>query len=181
MEMNLRVQKAIGIIVGTGWLVFVLWAGIRYFEFAMNEYGDAFGVEQPDTELREIMSVPDQTGAEHTVLAQIYEDLPVFGGELRAHFDRDGELSIVNGTFVAGLKINTTPTLTADQAATRAIRTVLIQQSRIYQARQRADDNISTFDVSLYADLMAGTNLPANDECPQGANQRCLTWVKRLR
>jgi len=123
-----------------------------------REYGDAFGVEEPDTELKEVISARDATGTEHTVLAQTYEDIPVFGGELRAHFDRDGELVVVNGTFVAGLKINTTPTLTEEQAATRAIRTILVQQSIKFQASRRADDTTSTFDESLYADLTVGSN-----------------------
>ncbi len=98
-------------------------------------------------------SMRDHNGKSHTVLAQSYEGVPVFGGELRAHFNRDGELTVANGMFVAGLKVNTTPTLAADVAEGRAIRAVILEEARKIHASRRADDLFSTFDESRYSDL----------------------------
>ena len=86
-----------------------------------REYGDAFGVKKPDSELTSVKTSRDATGAEHTVLKQTHEQTPVFGGELRAHFDPSGQLVAVNGNFVAGIKVDTTPRLTPSLAENVAI------------------------------------------------------------
>ncbi len=92
-------------------------------EFFRN-HGDAFGVEKPDQDLKAVRTLRDAAGGEHAVMRQTHEELPVFGGELRAHFDSSGELYAANGYFMAGIKINTTPRLNEQQAADIAIRTV---------------------------------------------------------
>ena len=51
--------------------------------------------------------------------------VPVFGAVLRAHTDRAGNLTAVNGTIVPDANINTTPKLSAEQAAARAIAAVV--------------------------------------------------------
>ena len=90
-----------------------------------RRYGEAFGVEKADSELTAIRTTRTATGGEHTVLRQTYGDIPVFGGELRTHFDASGQLSAVNGTFVSHIKVNLQPAMTPDQAVDVAIARVL--------------------------------------------------------
>ena len=118
-----------------------------------REYSDAFGIHNVDTELREVRTSRDLNGNSHTVLAQSYEGVPVFGGELRAHFNRNGEMTAANGMFVSGLKLNTTPSIAADIAEGRAIRAVIMGEARKFNAGRRADDVFSSFDETLYSDL----------------------------
>jgi Zn-dependent metalloprotease len=86
-----------------------------------REYGSIFGVTSADVELRAVRTVRDAYGKEQAIFRQVYKRLPVFGAELRAHFDPRGRLFAVNGTFVSGLKLDVTPTLSSDEAAQIAI------------------------------------------------------------
>lgn len=124
----------------------------------LRTYSDAFGIENVDTELKEVSATRDAHGNEHIVFAQSYEGIPVFGGELRAHFDGSGEMSIVNGTFVSKLRVNTTPSVSRADAAARAVRTVLSQQFMKSDPAGRVTDRLTNFDESQYADLVAVAN-----------------------
>jgi cysteine-rich repeat protein len=125
------------------------------------EYGNAFGADKPDTDLKIAGKKRDGHGGEHAILKQTYEDIPVFGGELRAHFDEGGDLTAVNGTFVSGIKIETTPGLTAEQAAGRAIRAIVTQQAKEHLASSSADGATGSFSTNDfeqgYSDLSAAS------------------------
>jgi Zn-dependent metalloprotease len=86
-----------------------------------REYGSAFGVTSADIELLAVRTVRDAHGKEHAIFRQVYRGLPVFGGELRAHFDARGQLFAVNGTFVSGIELDVTPSLSSDEAAQVAV------------------------------------------------------------
>lgn len=107
-----------------------------------REYGAAFGVEKADENLKTFKTMRDMSGREHAVLRQTFENLPVFGGELRAHFDAAGEMFAANGNYVAGIKIDTTPRLSDQQASEIAIHAVADGATRFAKqpggARERA-------------------------------------------
>ncbi len=128
----------------------------------LRTYGDAFGVRRADSELRAVRTVTDATGARHAIFHQLHENIPVFGGELRTHFDPRGELIAVNGNFVAYIKVDTTPRLSSEQAAAVAI-------SRVRHgdpATARADAAVRSpdwreraqLDASASIDLVAVSN-----------------------
>jgi Zn-dependent metalloprotease/uncharacterized membrane protein len=52
---------------------------------------------------------------------QRYQGVPVFGSRLLAHIDAAGHLRAVNGFAAPGLKLSTTPRLTAEQAGKAAV------------------------------------------------------------
>lgn len=120
----------------------------------MQAYGSAFGVDNPATQLRAAVLRRDSQGAEHAIFQQVHQGLPVFGGELRVHF-REGQLFAANGRFVAGLDIGVTPSLAGTDAATRAVRAVLMQEARKLGAGRTVDDSSGEFDEADYADLKA--------------------------
>ena len=86
-----------------------------------RKYGNAFGVQNSNTELKAFKTMRDKTGAEHSILKQTYQNIPVFGGELRAHFDPAGQLFAANGTFVSDIKVNMIPRLNSKAAERVAI------------------------------------------------------------
>ena len=94
----------------------------------LNEHGRAFGIARVDRDLTAVRSFQDGLGMEHLVFAQNYRGVPVFGGELRAHFNPQGDLVAVNGSFVPRIKLDTTPTLSPEQAAGTAVGVVVKQQ-----------------------------------------------------
>lgn len=90
----------------------------------LNYYSTLFGIGSVTTELGEARVAKDRQGATHLTYKQVYRGLPVFGGELHAHFDSSGELTVVNGTFIPQIAVDSTPTRSAEQAAATAIAAV---------------------------------------------------------
>ncbi len=107
----------------------------------LRSHGSAFGVTDANSELTAVGTTRDSMGNQHSVFRQTHHGLPVFGGELRAHFNANGDLFAVNGTFASEPKISTNPSLTPDEAAGRAIRAVTLQQYQSAQAAAKAGDN----------------------------------------
>ncbi|MFD2167161.1 M4 family metallopeptidase [Thalassotalea euphylliae] len=90
----------------------------------LKEYGSAFGISNVDTELTLVQTNQDKLGSSHSIFKQNYKGIPVFAGELRAHFNRNGEMIAVNGNFIADIKVTTKPVITSEQAANIAFRKV---------------------------------------------------------
>ena len=87
----------------------------------LDKYAGAFGAQADE------MTQSDQrkTAYGWTVeFAQSYQGVPVFGGELHAQIDKAGQLTSVNGFVAPDLKLDTTPRLSATQAAEKAIAAV---------------------------------------------------------
>jgi len=89
----------------------------------IRQFGALFGVAAP-TDLVQISAVTDAYGATHLTYAQTYKGLSVFGGTLKAHVDKAGNLTAVNGTAVPNISLSTDPRLSAADAKARAIATV---------------------------------------------------------
>jgi Zn-dependent metalloprotease len=87
-------------------------------------YGPAFGVTDPERELDRISSRRNRFGETHEWYRQLYRGIPVFGAEIRVHFDSKGELRTVNGVFVPGIDIDPQPLLSPERARRLAIATV---------------------------------------------------------
>jgi cysteine-rich repeat protein len=90
----------------------------------LRTYGSAFGITDVDTELTLVGTKQDKLGSEHSVFKQYYNGLPVFAGELRTHFNSEGEMIAVNGKFLTDIKVVTKPIITAAQAARIAFKRV---------------------------------------------------------
>jgi len=95
----------------------------------LDRYGQAFGIDDPDRELELSKSRIDRLGMTHLSYRQIYQGVPVFGAVLRGHFDREGELVAVNGTFVPDLALDPSPTLPPIDAASLAVAVVAKQHT----------------------------------------------------
>ena len=110
----------------------------RAREFFMR-YGGIFGITDVDGDLKAVAAKRDAFGGEHLTFVQSYRGVPVFGGELRVHFDRHGDLSAVNGTFVPKIKLDLDPIVSSDMAAQKAVTTVTDQQDNRTTTKQRGD------------------------------------------
>jgi len=83
----------------------------------LRAYGSAFGITDVDTQLTLVGKNRDKLGSEHVIFKQRYNGLPVFAGELRTHFNSEGEMIAVNGSFLTDIKAIIKPNLTSLQAA----------------------------------------------------------------
>ncbi len=66
----------------------------------LEQHGRLFGVGDPETELEYLKTETDFLGHSHLFYQQKYKGVPVFGGDLRFHFDGTSRLSAVNGVFI---------------------------------------------------------------------------------
>ncbi len=125
-----------------------------------DRYGGVFGITEAGGELIGVRSVRDAFGGEHASFIQTYGGVPVFGAQLKAHFDGRGELYAANGTFVPGIKIDTEPRLGSDQAARIAVGVVAAQNDDVYRGPRdwtgpkdpmtKAGDALSAVASNLY-------------------------------
>ncbi len=86
----------------------------------LEQHGGAFGVENA---ARDLVPLGTETRGifTHVRYAQVYRGVPVFGGMLAAHFDRDGDLVAFNGSFIPGLALDVDPVWSAGDATEIAI------------------------------------------------------------
>jgi Zn-dependent metalloprotease len=92
----------------------------------VSRYAGAFGARAG--ELRQTEVYADKAGWSVT-FAQSYKGVPVFAGELKAHVDRQGDLTSVNGFTVPDLSLDVTPRLSEAQAAEKALAAVRAKPS----------------------------------------------------
>ncbi len=86
--------------------------------------GKAFGLANARNELKLIGSSKDRIGAARVSYGQVYRGVPVFGATLMTHYDARGNLTVVNGTIVPGIRVNTVPGKSAGEAGAAALRLV---------------------------------------------------------
>ncbi|MCG6861240.1 MAG: M4 family metallopeptidase, partial [Chromatiaceae bacterium] len=94
----------------------------------LQTYGAVFGIRNPSEELDLIKSSVDIFGMRQLKYRQVYRAIPVFGAQLRVHFNRDGMLTAINGSFIPDLGLNPEPVWSAAEAADIAVSRVLEQK-----------------------------------------------------
>jgi len=93
-------------------------------------YGEIVGVTDFDRDLRLTSNRVDSIGNRHLVYQRRFRGLPIFGAELRFHFDADGVLSSINGRPVPEPELDPVPHLTSREAAAIATSFVSLGGSR---------------------------------------------------
>lgn len=71
----------------------------RTMEF-LAEHGEVFGLRDATVELELLSEVSDHFGFWHVRYRQVYHGVPVFGSDLRSHFDRAGRLISISASTV---------------------------------------------------------------------------------
>jgi len=89
-------------------------------------FAEAFGAEPDQLSAGTATASPTGWTVEFD---QSYRGVPVFGGELKAHVDKSGKLTSVNGVAVPDIDVAVTPAFTKAQAAERALAMVAEQPS----------------------------------------------------
>jgi cysteine-rich repeat protein len=90
-----------------------------------QQYGDLFGVQQPETELQLVDKQTDSLGVTTLIYQQMYQGVPVYGGQLRARVTSDNQLTSVNGVFLVFEEaIDTVPTMLPSEVTDIALNLV---------------------------------------------------------
>ncbi len=121
-------------------------------------YGSAFGVDKAAAELV-LHSVQADAHRTHVTYRQVHRGVPVFGGELKAHFDAEGQLTVANGTFAPGLAVDVRPVWSTDAAAGVAIRRVAGQESLSAKALDAVSSRLYVYRAGLLGGPVGGDHL----------------------
>jgi Zn-dependent metalloprotease len=86
----------------------------------------------------------DSYGFKHLVLNQKKNNVPVFDGQLRFHFNANNKLTAINGNYIPNIKNNTSPSISSSEASSVAV-------SEIYkQEINHSGVSLFAFDTTLY-------------------------------
>jgi trimeric autotransporter adhesin len=89
----------------------------------LRQFGGLLGVADAG-DLVQTAATTDGFGGTHITYQQRYRGVPVFGAVLKAHLDKAGNLTAVNGNLVPDISLSTDARLSAREATARAIATV---------------------------------------------------------
>lgn len=159
-------------------------------EAFFDAYGAAFGVNNARTELELVSTRSDYVGMSHLTYQQKFGTVPVWAAVLQVHFDAQGELVAVNGTFIPNIAVNARPTLNADAAAGLAVADVVAKpsshddESDVSEATTISASDLSIQSNTLYvyraglAQGVAGSNHLAYEvQVVSGATVREFVYV----
>jgi bacillolysin len=86
---------------------------------------ELYHVDSPKKSFRLKKVDKDELGMTHVRLLHVARDIPVWGDELIVHFDKDGVVRSINGTFTPKIEANSKQFAKAKISADRAIQSAL--------------------------------------------------------
>ena len=95
-----------------------------------KQYAGIFGLKNPDSELKLKEQKSDRQAGQHLTYDQFYNNVPVFAGVLKTHFDSDGNLAAVNGNFIPEISVNPVQSKSAAEAGAVALAKVTADQEK---------------------------------------------------
>jgi bacillolysin len=140
-------------------------------------YGDMLSVPNYEQDLTLIETKTDPEGYHHLIYLQSKHGIPVFGGILKFHFDRNNQLRSVNGVTIPDPELNTTPTLSAQEAATRAVTLVAGQVGQINPPLFSAGEKLFVFRKGLVQGIEGPTHLVYEVEVGNGREVREFVYL----
>lgn len=138
-------------------------------------HGDVFGIRDAATELFESRVTTDALENTHVTYQQRHRGVPVFAGELRAHFNNAGELTVVNGTFIPDLDVDPTPAHDAAAAANVAVNKVEGEKGRT--GLRAAQSDLVVFRAGLAKGVAGRNHLAWRVEVGNGGDVREFVFI----
>jgi trimeric autotransporter adhesin len=93
----------------------------------LESHAKAVGLTDPARELQPVGVRKDPIGGAQAIFRQMYRGVPVFGSRIRVHLDADGRVSMVNGTLISDIDLDTVPRLDAHVAEAAGVALVAKQ------------------------------------------------------
>jgi len=149
----------------------------------LAEYGAAFGINDASAQLSKVNTIVDQYGFNHVNYVQVHDGVNVYASTMRVHFNADGKLTAVNGTFIPKIVGNSDHKLSAEQAADIAIDEVVGQQVNGIAAHFAArnivvvNNNLYYYHTGLLQSKTGTTVLVYEVEVSNGVGTREFVFV----
>jgi bacillolysin len=106
----------------------------------LTENANLFGISNTNAEFGSARIEKDRHGATHLTYKQLYRGVPVFGAEMKTHFDASDNLVVANGTFVPGIDVNPAPARSAQDAKNAALAKVAAELAQPTKAKLSASE-----------------------------------------
>ena len=81
-----------------------------------NAYGKEFGLKNPSRDLKPVKAQKDFNGRTIVRFQQLYQDVPVYAGEMLVNTNGEGELLSISGEISPDLTLSSKPAVTAQEA-----------------------------------------------------------------
>ena len=144
----------------------------------LNLYGKAFGLSLPEQLQVQKVQGPDKVGMEHVRYRQLHRGVPITGGEIIVHM-KGTNVTAVNAKTLPDLDaVNTTPTITAQQAKVAA-QQVLVKHLNVSDA-QLSTPRLEVFNRGLLEGRSYPTRLAWFIEATK-INVREFIWIDAQR
>ncbi|MBI5951708.1 MAG: M4 family metallopeptidase [Chloroflexi bacterium] len=131
----------------------------------VNVYASAFGLSNPSQELDALSTSPTASGGNVTRYQQVYQGVPVFGGNLVVSTADEGGLVAMAGKFSTGLTLSVAPSVAADKAS--GIAQALVTKLYDLQPGQKTKAGtpaLWVYDEQMFTDSIFGPQLVWNVE-----------------
>ncbi len=86
----------------------------------LNSHRSVHGLTAPVNKFISSSKTLDAKGDAHVRMNQTYNNVPVYGAQVSVHTDGDLQVKSVLGNVVEGISVDTTPTVTSDEAINKA-------------------------------------------------------------
>ncbi|HBY74005.1 MAG TPA: hypothetical protein DEG44_04970 [Candidatus Kerfeldbacteria bacterium] len=102
----------------------------------------------------------DSVGVEHVTYQQSYDDVPVFGGQVKMHYNPEDDRRTITGKSLDTISVDTIPTVSADAAGSIAQelagQTVSVRNSTLYVFNEylinknKPDQSVLVWEIEVY-------------------------------
>lgn len=115
----------------------------------LNQHRKLFRLKDALQEFKVSKVEKDDINFEHVRLKQYYLEVPVYGGNLIVHFNPEGKITTVNGSYLPGINISTTPAISVEQAIAIAMQDLNVD-SKYYQGEGETRLEVYPFEGSYF-------------------------------
>jgi len=115
----------------------------------LRSYGGLFGLKAPERELRLMREKSGDRGRSSIRYQQVYEGVPVMGGELIVNLDRNQNLLSINGELSTIVDLDLRPQTSANSAQFTAIQTVASSYDIEVEKLETSTPELWIFDPTL--------------------------------
>ena len=128
----------------------------------VSAYGKAFGLSNPSNEVTSL-STAEYNGDTVTRYQQVYQGIPVFGGNLVVNTDSTGGLLAMSGKISSDISVDVTPKITAEQAIATAKAVTFKAYQDTYHLKadslSASEPVLWIYDEKLFTDPVFGPQL----------------------
>jgi len=142
----------------------------------LTRHGAAFGVDDAGRNLVQSRHVSDHLGRDYVAFQQRHRGVPVFGSELRLHFDPSGELVTANGRLVPDIRIDSIEPTVQSGAAEHTALAIVAKQTDTWDLSATAKQLV-VFREGFVADRPGDDHLVWEVEVGNGHQVREFLYI----